>query len=163
MLDIDHKDGNPTNHDQTNLRLLCRGCNTKTSLARQKGIGTFGEREGEKGRTPLALSPPLGTNPTDELKNRVDYSIGSPEMQVSDYTELNAQNWLIAKLRRDQEITKKEAHRSIAWNTGIAINTARNIVEKMLAESGPIREHRVAGQGTTVLKLKQAFLTDDPL
>lgn len=34
-LDIDHLDGDPTNNDDTNLRLLCRPCNVKRQRAKE--------------------------------------------------------------------------------------------------------------------------------
>jgi len=38
-LEIDHKDGNPLNHAEDNLRLLCPNCHSQTSTYKAKNMG----------------------------------------------------------------------------------------------------------------------------
>ena len=93
-LDIDHIDGNPSNNSPDNLRLLCRSCNTSSGIRRAQGVGTFFEREGEVDDSHGLLS----ADPTSQLKGKVNYSSGSPEMQVNDAAETEFRNWAFALL-----------------------------------------------------------------
>ena len=47
-LQIDHKDGNSSNNDVTNLRLLCPNCHSQTHTYGGKNIGTGGREHRKK-------------------------------------------------------------------------------------------------------------------
>ena len=150
-LDIDHRDGNPTNHTPSNLRLLCRSCNTINAVRRRQGIGTLWEREGELGQGSVLPS----TDPTVLLKSKVNYSSGSPEMQVNDEAETEFRNWAVALLIGKGEYPVEDLIADGAERTGASVNAIRNYLKKLCSPSyGSLETFKFAGRGRTHIKIK---------
>jgi hypothetical protein len=154
QLDIDHIDGNPANSSPANLRLLCRSCNTSAGIRRAQGIGTFLEREGE-------IAEKLGlpsADSTTALKSKVNYSSGSPEMQVNDAVETEFRSWAIGLLLRLGEYPLDNLIADGAERTGGSINAIRNYLKKMCSPLyGSLETFRVAGRGPTHVRIKAQF------
>ncbi len=151
-LDVDHIDGNPTNNSPANLRLLCRSCNTSRGIRRAQGIGTFLEREGG-GDSEL---PSL--DPTTSLKSKVNYSLGSPEMQVNDAVETEFRNWAFGLLLKQDEYPIEDLISDGAELTGGSVNAIRNYLKKMLSpQFGPLERHRFAGRGQMMVRIKSSL------
>ncbi len=151
-LEIDHINGNPADHNPSNLRLLCHSCNVKTSMhktrdSRCKDHGVFVEREGEK------------LDATTEYKNKIKYYEGSPEMQANECYELAFRNWLIAYLINYGEIEKEEAIASGAERTGASINAVRNYLMKFTSIEGIGFIFKLPSK-TRVVRLKEQYLKE---
>ncbi len=150
-LDIDHIDGNPTNNSIDNLRLLCRSCNTSRGIRGAQGIGTSLEREGEIGRTEGLQS----VDATSALKGRVNYSTGSPEMQVNDEAEGRFRRWAIALLLKYGEYPLRDLVSDGAEFSGVSPNAVRNYLCKMLSPLyGQLETFRFGGSGPTFARIK---------
>jgi len=153
-LDIDHIDGNPTNDSPSNLRLLCRSCNTSRHIRKAQGIVSFLEREGESASQGLPSS-----DPTSVLKAKVNYSIGSPEMQVNDAVETAFRNWAFALLLSKGQYPQEDLIVDGAERTGASINAMRNYVKKMCSpQFGPLESFRFAGKGPRFVRIKDDVL-----
>ena len=156
LLDIDHVDGNPTNDDPSNLRLLCRSCNTSGAIRRAQGLVSFLEREGEKGTS----DRPPSVDPTSMVRSKVNYSRGSAEMQVNDIAETDFRNWAFAFLlnKGDAGYPLEDLVSDGAEMTGTSINAVRNYLAKMLSKQfGPLEKFRFAGKGPFHVGIKQRF------
>ncbi len=150
-LDIDHKDGNPTNNSRGNLRLLCRSCNVGSAIRRAQDLGISLEREGDVG-IGRGLA---GADSTSVLKSRVNYSSGSPEMQVNDAVETEFRGWTIALLIRMGEYPLNDLISDGAEHTGVSVNAVRNYLRKMCSPLfGPLETFRFAGRGPTHVRIK---------
>ena len=150
-LDIDHIDGNPANHNPSNLRLLCRSCNVKTAIKNRRDIGRFVEREGESGHEGSFPN----ADATSILKSKVNYSSGSPEMQVNDYTEIEFRNWITALLLKKKVYPLDDAVADGAEKTGASVNAVRNYLKKMLSPLyGPLKKFKFAGRGNMFITFK---------
>lgn len=162
VLDVDHLDGNPTNNSPNNLRLLCRSCNTSKGIRRAQGIVTFLEREGENAGSEGLPS----ADATTALKARIDYSNGSPEMQVNDAAEGEFRKWVVALLLKYEDYPLKVLIEDGAEWTGTSLNAIRNYLRKMCSRLyGPLETFRFAGKGPTHVRIKvrwkEAILRDE--
>ncbi len=149
-LEIDHINGNPSNQDPKNLRLLCHSCNIKNAIhlnqkSRHKHHGVFVEREGEK------------LDATTKYKQKIKYYEGSIEMQANECYELEFRSWLTAYLKNFIEIEKEEAIASGAERTGASINACRNYLMKFTSKEGPGYIFRLQSK-TRVVRLKKQYL-----
>ena len=150
-LDIDHIDGNPANNSPDNLRFLCRSCNTSKGIRRVQGVGTYLEREGE-----IVDSSTLpSADATTQLKAKVNYSCGSPEMQVNDAVETEFRLWAFALLLRKGEYPLEDLVADGAEMTGASMNAVRNYLKKLCSpQYGPLEKFRFAGKGPVHIRIK---------
>lgn len=122
---VEHKDNDETNWDESNLRLACRSCNKKLSLPNVK----------ERKKT---------ENPTQAVRDHVDYQQGSAEMQASDLMETPYWHWIKAKITalnlKGEDLPKKEAINGGAYTVGCSTTTSRKYLDKLTSEEGPLKE-----------------------
>ncbi len=121
---IDHRDNNPRNKDPTNLRLLCRSCNVKAAFPRVR------ERK------------IIRIDSTEDVRRHVDYQSGSAEMQVNDFCETEYRNWVMAHIRLNGSITKKEAINAGAERVGANPTTTRKYLDKLTSTEGHLKEFK---------------------
>lgn len=146
-LDIDHIDGNPSNCEEDNLRLLCRRCNVTLENQRRAGVGPPSdqyvcEREGKEGKAQTRVS-----------REVVNYSEGSTEMQANFLFELDFRKWLLGKIRSLGGYPKLDAINSGAELVGCSPSTTARYLVKLTSSAGPLRESRDMLKDT-ILELK---------
>lgn len=133
-LEIDHADRDKSNHDPSNLHLLCKKCNNyfRTLLVNDQ-IKTIqidcAKREREREKI-------IGNVSTHLLKYVVDYNTGSTEMQVNALCEVNFRRWLLEEIDRQNEITVKDAVNGGAEIVGCSPITTTRYVEKLTSPYG---------------------------
>ena len=81
------------------------------------------EREKETGRT-------------GEVREVVDYSKGSPEMQASDLFEVPYLRWLYDQIKRKGKLTKQDAINAGARHVGASTSTTRRYLDKETSSEG---------------------------
>jgi hypothetical protein len=131
-LDIDHIDGDKTNGDPRNLRLLCRSCNvSEENKSRAQCPSDQGEREREEGQPNTRLA-----------KEAVDYKGGSIEMQACFLFELDYRDWVLKEVKQKGAFLKKEAIFAGAEIVGCSPTTTSKYLAKLTSSAGPIQEYK---------------------
>jgi len=164
-LDIDHVDGNSRNDDPANLRLLCRSCNTSLEnkarkarrdrrrpsdlRERERKKGEEGERESERER-----ERGKGHSATRVVREAVDYTAGSSEMQVTYYCEVRFRTWVLQQVATNGHIEKAAAIAAGAERVGCSTVTTRRYLDKLTSSVGPLQQTEDA-RGRRVLVLKE--------
>lgn len=140
---IDHSDGNKDNDDPENLRLLCYSDSMRERwrLAKSKLEWT---RERER----------LSGSPTEQVHKIVDYGQGSPEMQVTDLAEDEYRYYVIARIRLQGPIPKREAINAGAERVGINPTTSRRYLDKLTSSEGPLKEYKDPNWRRKMIALK---------
>lgn len=163
QLEIDEQDGNPANHADWNLRLLCRTCNlalgcgwaggtggdmravcvsvcvhTCTSMLRRmktiKGARR-GDRaeENAKGRERERLEGQVSTR---VVREAIDFSVGTPEMQANSVFEKAFRLYVLNEVRDRGSVSFKDAVTGGAEVTGCSPMTAKRYVDKLISPPG---------------------------
>lgn len=127
--------GSPGCNLLPNLRLAFHGFNANE--------GKPGVRKRDKDRFPV--------DPTLQLRQVVDYSLGSKEMQANNEAEPEFRAWMWARMRRERRVPKKDAISGGAEQIGVSKQATRDYLDKMTSSVGPFREVKVRGHGTLVV------------
>src|SRR4030042_1905599 len=122
-LDIDHKDGNKANNEESNLRLLCRKCNVARENHRRAKYPSVQE-EREQPRTRV-------------YKDALPYHEGSAEMQANFLFEMDYRTWLLNVIKENGFLTKKQAINAGAEVCGCNPTTAAKYLAKLTSFVGP--------------------------
>jgi hypothetical protein len=137
-LQIDHADSNPSNWEPANLHIVCRSHNlelrkysTKEHIAKMARYGAKNEREGKKTKVDI---------PGDILASPVDYSSGSPEMQVNARCKGPFKDWLIEKLNKYGRWLKKDVINAGAYVFDCSPETTRKYLDTLTSSEGPFQE-----------------------
>ena len=154
----DHIDGDPTNTDLTNLRLLCMRCNRPGRPSGGKAAENGGSAtpqigpsatsrhaaQIQNGHHPDTVSIPMREkdNFTFTLRRSIDLQAGSTELKLSDIYEERWVLWMEAMLDRDGFIPKAEAINSGAYIAGAHTGTTRRYLDKYCGLEGPYQETR---------------------
>lgn len=114
-----------------NIVLAHTGCNAKRGKAQKA------PQKSDKDRIPL--------DPTTALRNLVDYSTGSREMQANNEAEpvFIAKMWEF--LLENRRITKARAIDGMAWLLGVSKQATRDYLDKAKSEDGPFEEFKENG------------------
>lgn len=165
-LQIDEIDGDPGNHDDSNLRLLCRWCNLALGVrgGDMEGIrrvcvrvcgrlcasmerrlsGSRGARKGDSEdmrRQKRDRERVEGKMSTRVVRELVDYSQGSPEMQVNSIAERSFRSWCLGKMREHNRMKRDDAIYGGAEVVGISPDTVRNrYLRKLTSPEGVLQE-----------------------
>ena len=67
VLELDHIDGDVSNNERTNLRLLCPNCHSQTETFRGRKRAGVVELADRSGLEPLALNKRAGSNPVTRI------------------------------------------------------------------------------------------------
>ncbi len=140
MLQIDHADNNPWNWKIGNIHLVCRKHNlelrkltTKEHKAMMVRYSAKNERERKKIK---------GDIPGNVLASLVDYSSGSPEMQVNGRCKQLFTDWVIELLRQHGQWPKKDIINSGAHISGCNPQTSRRYLDVLTSSVGLLQESR---------------------
>jgi hypothetical protein len=144
-LDIDHIDGDPTNCDPDNLRLLCRSCNVA---------------QANKARSAKSLRSVLcvrerkeGCPATRIAKEDCNYREASPEMQANTLFEVPFRRWILQQVTTNGGYDKTAAINEGAELVGCSPTTTTRYLAKLTSPSGPLTEIKDA-LGHRILVLK---------
>jgi hypothetical protein len=151
-LDIDHIDGDPSNDEPDNLRLLCRRCNIITppqprSAAARRSDLCVCVRESKEGKPGTRI-----------VRDDVDYRRASPEMQANLVCEDRFRRWLLATITAQGFYYRTAAINEGAELVGCSPVTTARYLAKLTSRSGPISETKDA-LSHTVLMLKPHLQT----
>lgn len=137
--------GSPGYNMLPNMRLALHGPNANAGKPPRPGI----ERK-DKDRIPISE--------TDLLRQRVDYSSGSREMQVNADAEPEFRGWVFDQLWYGErnDFTKREAIFGGAEKVGVSPQATRDYLAKMTSSEGPLRE--VKEDGIKLIKVKPGRL-----
>ncbi len=81
-------------------------------------------------------------NKTNKIKNIIDCSDASAEIQINEIAEMHYRNWLIAIIKKRKIYPRKEAINSGAEICDISPQTARRYYNKLVSEFGPLRQYK---------------------
>jgi hypothetical protein len=139
-LQIDHADNNPWNWKPGNIHLVCRKHNlelrkltTKEHKAKMARYSAKNERERKKIK---------GDIPGDLVVAMVDYTSGSPEMQVNVRCKQLFTDWVIELLNSHGQWSKKDIINSGAHISGCNTQTSRRYLDALIGSVGPLQESR---------------------
>lgn len=156
-LELDHINENTHDNKLENLRLVHHACNAKAyhanRRARKTGLSYPCVSERKSDGMPSSSPESVHGDGTLIAKETVDYSEGSPEMQVNDFAETAYRNWSIAMLRQRRLMLKKELVNAGAEEVGVSPVTTRRYLDKLTSIKGSLKEFKQGGQ--TFVKLKQ--------
>ena len=93
--------------------------------------------------------------PGDILASRVDYSDGSPEMQVNNLCKRAFTDWLIELLNRRGQWPKKDVINAGAHISGCNPQTSRRYLDALTSSVGPFKESRDE-DGTWIITLRKS-------
>jgi len=151
-LQIDHADNNPDNWDPDNLHLVCRQDNIKL---RQMSIAEHRKWiEKYSAKNVCVRARERGRESTHRIKELVEYREATPEMKANSYFETQFREWLMAVLRENRFILKKEAIYSGAEVVGCNPTTIVRYLGKLTSSAGNLKESRDA-TGAMVVTFKQ--------
>lgn len=150
-LDIDHIDGDPTNWNKDNLRLLCHRCNVILENQARVPPSDKREREAREGKPGTRVS-----------RQVVSYKEGSTEMQANFLFELDFRKWILEKVRERGGYPKQDAIAAGAEVVGCSPTTTAKYLAKLLSSEGPLQEARDM-LGDTHLVLKDHLKEPAPL
>ena len=151
-LQIDHADNDPSNWKPGNIHLVCRKHNLglrKITTKEHKALmarycaKNASEREKTKGDTP-----------GDVLASMVDYSSGSPEMQVNTRCKILFADWVIQLINKHGQWPKIDVINAGAHITGCNPQTSRRYLDALTSSVGPFRESQDE-TGTTIIVLRK--------
>lgn len=146
ILEIDHIDNNPRNNRPQNLQLLCKPHNV-------------GKSNRHRSSSDLSLSHKKryrkhGNPSTQMVRNAVDFTAGTPQMQANSLYEPTFRNWILGKFEKGAEfLDKEEVINSGAETAGCSVATATTYLKKLTSNAGPLVEQRDL-MGNTVIVLK---------
>lgn len=139
-LQIDHADNNPRNWKPGNIHLVCQKHNlelrkftTKDHKAIMARYSAKNEKERENKKIDI---------PGDVLASIVDYTSGSPEMQVNSRCKQVFTDWLLELLNKYGQWPKKDAINSGAHISGCNSQTSRRYLDALTCSIGPLQESR---------------------
>jgi hypothetical protein len=165
-LEIDEKDGNPANHELWNLRLLCRTCNLalgcgwagstggdmrvvcesicdKPCASMERRAKTIkGARGGdcaEENAKERERERNEGHLSTRVVREMVDFSEGSPEMQANSLYEKAFRRFVLDEVRLKCKIAMKDAIGSGSEVCGCSVITAKRYIEKLVSPKGNLQ------------------------
>ncbi|MDG6949554.1 MAG: hypothetical protein JRM77_06900 [Nitrososphaerota archaeon] len=139
--------GSPGCNLLINLRLALHGPNANAGKPKdRKGI-----RFPDKNKIPVSA--------TELLRQTVDYSQGSREMQANGEAEVPYRGWLWGKVVEggSKGYAKQQAINSGAEKFGVSKQATRDYLDKMLSEEGPFQE--VKENGVKYVRVKPGRLT----
>jgi hypothetical protein len=88
-------------------------------------------------------TPPI--DPTVQLREVVDYSSGSREMQANAESEPVYRAWLWERLLMENRVTKDTAIWAGAEKVGVSGQATRDYLKKLTSETGPFEEFKENG------------------
>jgi hypothetical protein len=95
-----------------------------------------------------------GDIPWDVLASAVDYSSGSPEMQVNTRCKQVFTDWVIELINKHGQWPKKDIINSGAHISGCNPQTSRRYLDALTCSVGPLRESRDE-TGTMIVALRK--------
>lgn len=139
-LEIDHADNNPWNWRPDNLHLVCRKHNLElrklTTMAHKAIMARYGAKN-ESERKNIK-----GCIPSDLVKAVVDYTSGSPEMQVNRLCKEIFTDWVMELLNKYGQWPKNDVINSGAYVAGCENQSCRRYLEVLTSSVGPLQERR---------------------
>ena len=137
-LQIDHADNDPRNSKPRNIHLVCQKHNldlrrvpTKEHKAKMALYSAKNEREREK----------MGVCVRDNLISAaVDYTSGSPEMQVNKKAKKWFIDWTLEIISKNGLWPKKDIINSGAHVAGCNTQTSRRYLDALTGSVGPLQE-----------------------
>ncbi len=88
------------------------------------------------------------------VRNAVDFTAGTPQMQANSLYEPTFRNWILGKFEKGAEfLDKEEVINSGAETAGCSVATATTYLKKLTSNAGPLVEQRDL-MGNTVIVLK---------
>jgi len=138
ILQIDHADNDPWNWKPGNMHLVCqkhnldlRKLSTKEHKAKIARYSAKNERERKK---------IIGDVPGDLVMAMVDYTSGSPEMQVNNLCKKIFTDWTMELLNKHGQWPKKDIINSGAHVSGCNPQTSRRYLDALTSSVGPLQE-----------------------
>jgi len=151
-LQIDHANNDITDWSPKNLHLLCQTHNLKMrALTTQQHINLMrqysarNERKREKIR---------GGEAEDIVSAVVDYTSGSPEMQVNVKCRKGFTDWTLGIINKYGSWPKKDIINSGAHVAGCNTQTSRRYLDALTGSVGPLQETRDE-TGTVVISFRK--------
>ncbi len=131
-LEVDHIDGNDWNNDPDNLRLAHKRCNiaARNHLPR----GDSAKNVCVQNRVRKEGSPS-----TRVIREAVDYSRGTAEMQANFLYEVDFRKWILSMIYERGFITKSDAVAAGAEVVGCSPATATRYLSKLTSSVGPLK------------------------
>ena len=137
-LQIDHIDANPHNNERDNLCLLCPTCNKKlqrlTPQEHKKLIKLRCDqhacmRERERGNPATSI-----------VKETIDYTNGTVQMQANQCFEVEFREWLLKQIKAIGYYLKDDAVYSGAEVVGCSPETIVRYIRKLTSSEGVLEE-----------------------
>jgi len=136
VLEIDHIDGNKSNGQTGNLRLLCKSCNVALGNKARK---TMEQPSEEKERYRKEGRPE-----TRIVRQIIDFrSDNSPtSMQANLLYEQDFRTWLLGYISANHCIGQQDAVNAGAEVVGCSPQTAARYINKLTSIAGPLKKHK---------------------
>jgi len=152
-LTIDHRDGDKTNYNPSNLQLLCRPCNSskggKDEIPADVDRGVDRTVKSTPRSTPRLATGQLGPKGDTigverererESRGAVDYWGGSSEMKANELYRQRFTAWINNYLDDHSEITRIEAISSGAFISGANVQTVTRYLAPLVSIEGPLTQ-----------------------
>ena len=137
--DIDHINGDPSDHRASNLRRTCHSGNSTFAFS-QKEAQLAHARPAVRERK--NLSPNGRMDATESLHRAVNYQDGPIESQINDNCETEYRDWERAYIKAHGSIFRKEAINSGAEKFGCSTLATRRYQDKLDSDAGPFRKFK---------------------
>ena len=146
-LELDHIDDDLNNNEPDNFGFLCKTCNvSKENRRRAAGeLSPSAERERAEGKPATQL-----------VRQLVNYSAGSAEMQANSYFEVDFRVWVLQFIKATGFIGKQDAIDSGAEMVGCSPTTTTKYMKKLTSRFGPLAETKDK-TGAVILELKPQY------
>jgi len=187
-LEIDEVDGNPGNHADWNLRLLCRTCNLAmgcggcvdeagggirnccvdvcgklcASMQRRQKT-TRGARRADRAEENARARDRERTEgqvATRVVRQSIDFSRGSPEMAANATYENKFRQYVLTEIRAAGSISEEEAKFSGAEEAGCSPATGERYIGKLTHKRGPLQVI-IDSAGQKQLAFKERLSTEE--
>ncbi|MHB8567304.1 MAG: hypothetical protein ACYC7D_10435 [Nitrososphaerales archaeon] len=133
---IEHTDHDPFHNCIHSNLLYCNPCNSSTRNRKRAVVCQISTSLQTSASISEKKKEITHTNATEKLREKIDYSVGSIEVQINGEAEIDYRRWVAERISTYCFIVKKQAIDSGAEVFGVNPTTTRRYLDKLTSDDG---------------------------